>query len=150
MVQGSSSNESVNSAAPRSSHGREMVRVAATGDLTDGRLVLVRARHAPVAIVRMGDEIRAVAAICTHARIFLAPGRLCSEGLIECPSHGAKFSPVDGSVKCTPATVPLAVYEVKVIDGEVYVDPGDPPPETQESPSKPGARASSAQWGKWA
>lgn len=131
-----------------SSAGRPMVRVARAADLEEGRLKLVRAAHARLALVRMGEEIRAVSAICTHARIFLAPGRLGKDGLIECPAHGAKFSPLDGSVRCAPATRPITVHEVKLIKGEVFVDPGEEPAEAANS-TKPGSRPSAAQWGNW-
>ena len=126
-----------------------MVRAARFEDLVEQKLKLVRLDHSRVALVRIGKEVRAVSAICTHARIFLAPGRLGADGLIECPSHGAKFSPIDGSVRCLPATTPLATYEVLVADGEVYVDPGEPPSGEPESATKPGARAGAGQWGNW-
>ncbi len=133
----------------QSSSGRVMVRVAAMDDLAEGRLKLVRAAHAKLAIVRTGETVRAVSAMCTHARIFLAPGNLTSDGLIECPMHGAMFSPEDGSVRCAPATKPLTVHEVKLLDGEIFVDPGEEPVEENADTTKPGARPSAAQWGNW-
>jgi 3-phenylpropionate/trans-cinnamate dioxygenase ferredoxin subunit len=135
--------------APVSSAGRAMVRVAALADLAEARLKLVRAGNAKLAIVRTGETVRAVSAICTHARIFLAPGELTHDGLIECPMHGAKFSPDDGSVRCPPATAPLAVHEVRLIDGSVYADPGEEPAAAIADSTKPGARPSAAQWGNW-
>ena len=133
---------------PVSTEGRTMVQVARFADLEEGKLKLVRAGQARVALVRTGDTVRAVSAICTHARIFLAPGRLDAEGLIECSAHGAKFSPVDGSVRCAPATQPLQVHETRIVDGLVYVDPGAPV-EAPQSVTKPGTRPSAAQWGNW-
>lgn len=132
-----------------SSEGRPMVRVAACAELEEGRLKLVRAAHARVAIVRTGEEVRAVGAMCTHARIFLAPGQLTADGLIECPMHGALFSPVDGAVRCAPATRPLPVHEVRLVDGDVWIDPGPEPEAAPEATTKPGARPSAAQWGNW-
>jgi nitrite reductase/ring-hydroxylating ferredoxin subunit len=134
---------------PPMAEGRAMVDVAALDDLQPGKLKLVRAGHARVAIVRVGDEVRAVSAICTHARIFLAPGRLGEDGLIECPSHGAKFSPLDGGVRCSPATTPLQIFRTAIVDGRVHVDPGEPPADAPQSTTTPGARASAAQWGSW-
>jgi len=134
---------------PFSRAGRPMIKVAPLADLADGKLKLVRADHARIALVRIGDEVRAVSAMCTHARIFLAPGQLTSDGLIECPSHGAKFSPDDGAVHCAPATRPLAVYEVSIANGAVYVDPGLAPSDHPEPTTRPGARPSTAQWGNW-
>lgn len=129
--------------------GREFARVAAVADIAPGQVKLVRAGRARVAICIAGDEVRAVAAHCTHASALLAPGRLTAEGLIECPLHGALFSPVDGSVRCAPATVPLAVHEVRIVDGEIFVDPGPEVTDTAASVTTPGSRPSAAQWGNW-
>jgi 3-phenylpropionate/trans-cinnamate dioxygenase ferredoxin subunit len=131
--------------------GRELTRVAALADLAAGELKLVRIGKSRVAICIVEGEVRAVAARCTHAHAMLAPGNLTADGLIECPLHGAMFSPIDGSVKCAPANVPLPVYEVRVIDGEIFVDL-DPSTELVDqaaSVTKPGARPTAAQWGNW-
>jgi nitrite reductase/ring-hydroxylating ferredoxin subunit len=132
-----------------SSSGQPMLRVASLAELEEGKLKLARAAHARIAVVRIGEDVRVVSAICTHARIFLAPGQLTADGLIECPMHGAMFSPVDGAVRCAPATQPLTVFETKLVDGDVYVDPGPEPAPQTASPIKPGARPSAAQWGNW-
>jgi nitrite reductase/ring-hydroxylating ferredoxin subunit len=121
--------------------GRRMIAVADIADLSEGVLKLVRADDARIALVRQGQAVHAVAAICTHARICLAPGRLTAEGLIECPMHGARFSPEDGSVRRAPATVPLATYTTSVRDGRVYVDP------IGKSSSEPAANPSP--WANW-
>ena len=120
-----------------------MVDVAAFAELTEGVLKLVRAGEARVALVRRGDTVSAVAARCTHARIFLAPGKLTADGMIECPLHGAKFSPDDGSVQCPPATAPLAVHSVLVRDGRVLVDPVG-------ACAAPAAAAAASQANPWA
>lgn len=137
------------SAAVVSGSGRAMVEVARFSELEEGRLKLVRAEHARIALVRIGDRVHAVGAMCTHARIFVAPGRLTPEGLIECPMHGAQFSPLDGAVRCPPATQPLPVFETRLIDDIVFVDPGPEPESEPESTTRPGGRPSTAQWGKW-
>lgn len=125
-----------------------MARVARLDELEEGKLKLVKAGKTRLALVKAGEKLHCVSAICTHARIFLAPGRLTPDGLIECPMHGAMFSPEDGSVHCAPATEPIKVHEAVVIDGEIYVDPGEDEPE-RNSTTKPGARPSAAQWGNW-
>jgi 3-phenylpropionate/trans-cinnamate dioxygenase ferredoxin subunit len=149
ILQTSGNKGAIMNDAPISSAGRAMVRVAAITDLTEARLKLVRAGHAKLAIVKTGETVRAVSAICTHARIFLAPGELTKDGLIECPMHGAKFSPGDGSVRCPPATTGLAVHEVRLIDGSVFADPGEEPVAALPDSTKPGARPSAGQWGNW-
>lgn len=134
---------------PVSTSGRSMVSVARLDELEDGKLKLVRVGKTPLAIVRTEGELRCFSALCTHTRIFLAPGRLTPDGLVECPMHGAKFSPVDGSVHCGPATVPIKVHEITVRDGLIFVDPGEEKAASTESTTRPGARGSAAQWGNW-
>jgi 3-phenylpropionate/trans-cinnamate dioxygenase ferredoxin component len=133
------------------SSGRELVKFAALTDFAPGEIKLARIGKARLAICIVHGEVRAVAARCTHAHAMLAPGQLTAEGLIECPLHGALFSPIDGSVQCAPATVPLHVCEVRVVDGSIFVDPG---PDTDAADNatnvtRPGARPTAAQWGNW-
>jgi nitrite reductase/ring-hydroxylating ferredoxin subunit len=131
--------------------GRELAKVAALAELAPGELKLARIGRARLAICIADGEVRAVSARCTHAHAMLAPGRLTADGLIECPLHGGMFSPIDGSVKCEPAKVALAVHEVRLIDGDIFVDPGpDPDPiDTAAKVTTPGARPTAAQWGNW-
>ena len=120
-----------------------MTAVARIDELEPGRLKLVRAGEARLAVVKTDSGVHVVAAACTHARIFLAPGRLTADGLIECPMHGALFSPIDGAVRCAPATVPLAVHEVAIVDGQVLVDP-EPLPT-----AAPAASVPASAWANW-
>jgi 3-phenylpropionate/trans-cinnamate dioxygenase ferredoxin subunit len=134
---------------PLSMDGRPMPAVAKLSDLAPAKLKLVRAGHARIAVTMIDGAVHAVAATCTHARILLAPGQLTIEGLIECPMHGALFSPIDGAVRCAPATEPLAVHEVRVIGDVVHVDPGPAPAAAAPAITLPGARPSAGQWGNW-
>ncbi|MDH4366447.1 MAG: hypothetical protein OEY70_20385 [Acidimicrobiia bacterium] len=40
---------------------------------------------------------------------------------MECWKHGSTFSVTTGEATCLPATKPVPVYEVSVVDGEVRV-----------------------------
>lgn len=119
-------------------------------DLAPGATVIHRIGHAKVLIARVGDEIHATTAICTHARVELSAERLTPECLIECPMHGALFSPVDGAVHDGPAIAPLKTYPTRVVDGVVHVDVGEDEltPAARPNPSTPGARPSLASWGR--
>jgi nitrite reductase/ring-hydroxylating ferredoxin subunit len=131
--------------------GRELAKVAVLADLQPGEIRLARIGRARLAICIADGAVRAVSARCTHAHAMLAPGKLNADGLIECPLHGGMFSPIDGAVKCEPAKVALTVHEVRVIDGEIFVDPGPDPDPVDEATkvTTPGARPTAAQWGNW-
>lgn len=71
-------------------------------------------------LTRVEGEICALEGICTHEYAELAEGEV-EDGTIWCPLHGSGFDVHTGAVTNLPATVPLKTYDVKVIDGAVYV-----------------------------
>jgi nitrite reductase/ring-hydroxylating ferredoxin subunit len=75
---------------------------------------------ARIALVRRGDVVHALAAVCSHAGGPLDEGCLRGDGL-QCPWHGSTFALFDGSVLRGPATSPQPVYDARVRDGMVEV-----------------------------
>src|SRR3954451_8987360 len=118
--------------------------------LAEGASTIYRIGHAKVLIARSDGEVYATSAICTHARVELASPRLTPECLIECPMHGALFSPIDGAVHDGPAITPLKTYDTQIVDGIIHVDVGDDAfePTANPNPSTPGTRPSLASWGR--
>ncbi len=99
----------------------ELARVP-VDSVPDGKAVHVAGGPDGVCLVRLGDTFHAVADRCTHADVRLSEGEVddydCS---IECWKHGSTFSLLDGHPQSLPATVPVAVYAVRVEGGEVVV-----------------------------
>lgn len=58
--------------------------------------------------------------VCTHAHARMCEGRLRATRLA-CPLHGASFDIRDGRVLGSPATVPLATYQVRIVNGTIEV-----------------------------
>ena len=56
-------------------------------------------------------EFKAFTAVCTHTGCLVGS---VSDGSINCPCHGSKFSITDGSVQSGPASSPLAEKSVSV------------------------------------
>jgi 3-phenylpropionate/trans-cinnamate dioxygenase ferredoxin component len=76
-----------------------------------------------VAVVRIGDDVYALADTCSHAQVSLSDGEVwCDELELECPKHGSAFSVVTGEPSTLPATQPVAVYTASVVDGRIVVD----------------------------
>ena len=76
-----------------------------------------------MAIVRTAeDQVHAIHDVCTHANVSLSEGELdgCQ---LECWLHGSRFDLRSGEPSGPPATVPVAVYPVRLLDGAVYVSP---------------------------
>jgi 3-phenylpropionate/trans-cinnamate dioxygenase ferredoxin subunit len=79
----------------------------------------------PVAVVRIGDDVYAIGDTCSHGEYSLSEGEVwCDEVELECPKHGSTFSLTTGEPSTLPATRPVPVYEVRVIDGRVHVSAG--------------------------
>ncbi len=74
-----------------------------------------------VCLVNDGGEIRAISDVCTHQAYSMASGNVLGEGRIECGWHGTIYDCRTGAVERGPATAPIAVYEVTVKNGEIYV-----------------------------
>jgi 3-phenylpropionate/trans-cinnamate dioxygenase ferredoxin subunit len=76
-----------------------------------------------VAVVRIEDEVFAIADTCSHADISLSLGMVwCETKQIECIKHGSAFNLVTGQPDTFPATQPVAVYSAKVVNDEVIVE----------------------------
>ncbi|MFN3929618.1 MAG: Rieske (2Fe-2S) protein [Thermoflexus sp.] len=75
-----------------------------------------------IALTRVGDQVFAFGDVCTHDGGPLAEGKL--EGyVIQCPRHGARFDIRTGRVLRLPAVIPIPVYETKIEDNAVWVNP---------------------------
>jgi 3-phenylpropionate/trans-cinnamate dioxygenase ferredoxin subunit len=75
-----------------------------------------------ICLVRIGDDFYAIGDKCSHADFSLCEGELyADEREIECWKHGSTFSLVTGEPQSLPATKPVPVFPVKVVDGDVVV-----------------------------
>ena len=91
--------------------------------LENGKALHVEVDGVPVAVVRIDDEVFAVHDRCSHADVRLSDGLVwCETKQIECIRHGSAFSLESGHPDTLPATQPVAVYPVSVVDGEVIVN----------------------------
>jgi apoptosis-inducing factor 3 len=107
-------------------------------DLTDGFATPVELGDTKVLLIRLGEEVRAVSAWCTHMHTLIGEQPVAEDGLLECPLHGAIFDSADGSQQLGPACDALPVYEVEIDSaGAVTVTV------TGKSPRTPARRAPS-------
>ena len=96
--------------------------VAKFEDLKSGEAHRVMVDGVAVALVRIEDEVFAVADVCSHANVSLSEGTvMCETKHIECFKHGSAFSLVTGQPNTFPATQPVAVFDARVVDGAVHV-----------------------------
>jgi nitrite reductase/ring-hydroxylating ferredoxin subunit len=96
--------------------------VARVSDVEEGTLLAVTTSSGDeVCLFNYRGQIGAVHNVCTHAEFPLSDGRLGNDGTIECVWHGARYFCLTGQVTRGPAIDPVAVYEVRVVDGNVQV-----------------------------
>ncbi|NDA78288.1 MAG: Rieske (2Fe-2S) protein, partial [Actinobacteria bacterium] len=76
-----------------------------------------------VAVVRIGDDVYAIGDMCSHANVSLSDGEVwCDEKQLECPRHSSAFSLETGVPATLPATQPVPVFSVSVVNGDVVVE----------------------------
>jgi 3-phenylpropionate/trans-cinnamate dioxygenase ferredoxin subunit len=80
----------------------------------------VRIEDQLVAVFHVGGRYYAMDDVCTHDGGPLAEGVLDGNE-IECPRHGARFDVRTGAVLCMPATAPVPVHEIRVVDDQIQV-----------------------------
>ena len=91
------------------------VRVLALSDLPRGTKKAVDVAGKSILICNTNDRIHAISNICSHAEERLESGRM-GQGWIACPVHGARFDLATGRAKNPPATRPIAVFDVRIVD----------------------------------
>jgi len=92
-------------------------------ELEDGQARRFDLPGARLAVVRIGDEVFAIADRCSHEDFSLSEGEVLSEEReIECARHGATFELASGAPCSLPATKAVATYDAVVRDGVVEVE----------------------------
>jgi 3-phenylpropionate/trans-cinnamate dioxygenase ferredoxin subunit len=98
-----------------------LLRVDALAPSNMARLVV---GSRPICLVHADDgRFYAIEDKCSHEDFALSEGEL--DGYtVECPQHGSRFDIRTGDALNLPAILPVATFEVEVIDNEVVVEAG--------------------------
>ena len=94
------------------------VRVASAEELVSAMSVTVDG--APVALFRTDEGIFALDDICSHEYSKLSEGDVWA-GEVYCQKHGSRFNLRTGAVTGLPATKPVAAWDVKVENGDIWI-----------------------------
>lgn len=98
------------------------VRICAVEDIKPGKAIRVKVGENAIAIVRTkAGDVKAIDDKCSHGEISLSEGFVDNE-TIECWAHGAKFSLDTGEALTLPAFEPVAVYEVIIDNGDIFLE----------------------------
>ena len=99
-----------------------LIRVCSLSDLKEDVPAGFEVGDVPVVLVRQGEQVYALADVCSHAEIALSEGEMTRKGL-ECWLHGSCFDLATGEPSSPPASEPVDTYAVTIVDDQVYVDP---------------------------
>lgn len=85
-----------------------------------------------IAVFKHGQQLSAVNNACKHQNGPLGEGKIVN-GCIVCPWHGYEYRPEDG---CSPPPFQekVATYDLRVVDGKVWVNPTPHPEGTPVAP----------------
>jgi nitrite reductase/ring-hydroxylating ferredoxin subunit/uncharacterized membrane protein len=89
------------------------------GALPEAAPVKARAGINDVVLVRLGDMVHAIHAVCAHAGGPLDKGTVV-DGCLECPWHGARYRLADGRVMRGPSVYDQPRYEIREAEAGGY------------------------------
>jgi NADPH-dependent 2,4-dienoyl-CoA reductase/sulfur reductase-like enzyme/nitrite reductase/ring-hydroxylating ferredoxin subunit len=117
---------------PASSH--DLIEGAPAADLAEGGMLVGHVGDEEVLVARVGGELFAIGARCTHYHALLGEGLIVGE-TVRCPWHHTHFCLRTGEALAAPAIDPLKRWAVKETDGVIRVGP-----EATVAPTQPRRR----------
>ncbi|XAS74962.1 Rieske 2Fe-2S domain-containing protein [Dermatophilaceae bacterium Sec6.4] len=96
------------------------VRAGLADDVEDDSAVHVDLQGHALCIARSRGLLYALRDECSHGQVQLSEGEV-DDGYVECWMHGSRFDLATGIPDCLPATQPVTVYPVRVIDGGIDI-----------------------------
>ncbi len=96
------------------------VKVASTGDIPPGEMLVAEVNGQEVAIANVGGNFYCFNNACSHRGGSLGEGLLDGE-VVECPFHAGQFNVRTGEVVAAPPTEPVATYPVRVEGDDISV-----------------------------
>ncbi len=107
--------------------------VCLADEIPENRAKIVFLEGENIAIFKYDGKVSAVSNICRHQHGPLGEGKIV-DGCITCPWHGYQYYPGNGQSP-PPFTEKLETYDVKVVDGKVWVNPKAYPEGTEREPA---------------
>ena len=116
------------------------VKVGHVDEIADNRAKIVSLSGERVAVFKYFDEddgnrlkVAAVSNVCQHQNGPLGEGKYAF-GCITCPWHSFQYKPHDGAAP-DPFTEKIPTFNLRVVDGAIYVHPQPNPPGTATEPA---------------
>lgn len=87
-----------------------------------------------IAIFRYEGKVSAINNVCKHQNGPLGEGKIV-DGCVTCPWHGYQYRPEDGASP-PPFKEKVTTYDVRIVEGRVYVNPTPYPEGTARPPAQ--------------
>jgi NADPH-dependent 2,4-dienoyl-CoA reductase/sulfur reductase-like enzyme/nitrite reductase/ring-hydroxylating ferredoxin subunit len=116
--------------------GPDLAAGVGADEVAEGAMLAGHVGGDPVLIARVGGELFAVAATCTHYSGPLAEGILVGD-TVRCPWHHACFSLRSGEALRAPALNPIDCWKVETSGGRIRVTGKLAPPAPRAAPANP-------------
>lgn len=97
------------------------VRALRVSDVPPGAKKAVEIAGQSILICNAESGLVAVSNLCSHQNERLECGRL-SKKAITCPVHGTRFDLTTGRAMNPPATKPIKIYPVRLVDDWIEVE----------------------------
>ncbi len=109
-----------------------------TRDLRDGSMISGHADGEELVLARLGDEVFAIGARCTHYGSPLGEGLIVGE-TVRCPLHHACFNLRTGEALRAPALDPVSCWRVEKLGDRIFVREKLKPPAPKSAAGAPGS-----------
>ncbi len=97
-----------------------LTKVCHTNDIPKNEMRCIALAEKNVLVANTSEGIFVADEMCTHEDARLCDGNL-SGTYVKCPLHGSRFDLATGKVLDDPANTDLVVYDVSVIDDNIYI-----------------------------
>ena len=109
------------------------VAVCNVSDIPEKRALTTCVSGERVAVFRYDGKVSAISSVCQHQNGPLGEGRIVN-GCVVCPWHGYEYRP-DTGASPPPFTEKVPTFDVRVVDGRVFVHPKPHAPGTRVEPA---------------
>lgn len=109
------------------------VEVCSVSDIPEKRAVTTCLSGERVAVFRYDGKVSAISSVCQHQNGPLGEGRIVNDCVV-CPWHGYEYRP-DTGASPPPFTEKVPTFDVRVVNGRVFVHPKPIAPGTRVEPA---------------
>ncbi len=97
-------------------------RLCHKSEMNEGEVKVFHTKYGGVMLKQYRDSYYACQEHCTHDDFSLADGAFVDDLVVECPAHGARFRIDSGEAIALPASAPLEIYPVELVNDYIEVE----------------------------